>query len=101
VLAFGHDEGSARYQAHLNKSLFNLRKRLGQQRYGELQAELEHALKLQLEHGQFDWHQRWIEPLLTTYYDPMYEYQRQQKSSEVVFEGSLAQVIAFLKTAGY
>ncbi len=100
-LAFGPSEGIARYQTHLRKSLFNLHKRLGQQRHAQLQTALDEALKQQLEHGAFDGHRQWIEPLLTTYYDPMYEYQRQQRKGRVLFEGTTKEVTAFLQANGY
>lgn len=101
VQTFGVDQGLERYQAHLKKSLFNLRKRLGLARYDQLKAELEHALERQLAVGEFDWHRTWIEALLTGYYDPMYEYQRQQKQSAVEFEGTVTEVIDFLRSRGH
>lgn len=101
VQTFGTDDGLERYQTHLKKSLFNLRKRLGLARYAELDHAMDQALVRQLAHGEFDLHRNWIEPLLTGYYDPMYHYQRQQKQSAVVFEGSVAEVIDFLKSNGY
>lgn len=95
---YGDAQGMQRYEAHLTKSLYNLRKRLGLERYGQLQGYLALALAEQSKLGSFDSHQRWIEPLLTDYYDPMYTYQRQQKSSPIVFEGTVAEVTAYLKS---
>ena len=94
---YGEAQGTQHYEAHLTKSLHNLRKRLGLERYGQLQSHLELALTEQRKHGSFDSHQRWIEPLLTDYYDPMYTYQRQQKTSPIIFEGTVAEVTAYLK----
>lgn len=96
----GLGTGLELYQAHLTKSLHNLRKRLGLERYAELQRHLENALAEQLENGEFDGHRQWIEPLLTDYYDPMYQYQRQQKQSAVIFEGTAQDVISYLRTQG-
>ena len=98
---FGESAGLERYQAHLTKSLYNLRKRLGLERYAQLQQRLEVALAKQLEHGEFEAHQAWIEPLMTDYYDPMYQYQRQQKKSGVVFEGNAKEVIDYLAAQGH
>lgn len=97
---YGEADGLVRYQAHLTKSLHNLRKRLGLERYAELQKHLDAALVRQVSHGEFEAHRAWIEPLMTDYYDPMYEYQRQQKKSSVVFEGTATEVIAYLKGQG-
>lgn len=96
VEAFGQDEGRVKYQAHLTKSLNNLRKRLGLARFDELNGFLNDALQSQMSGGSFDLHRRWVEPLLTDYYDPMYAYQRQQKAHKPHFEGDAPSVIAFL-----
>lgn len=96
VEAFGPDEGRVKYQAHLTKSLHNLRKRLGLARFDELNGFLNDALQSQMSGGGFDLHRRWVEPLLTDYYDPMYAYQRQQKANKPHFEGDAPSVIAFL-----
>jgi tRNA 2-selenouridine synthase len=98
---YGTAVGLERYQTHLNKSLHNLHKRLGLERYAQLQQHLEAALAQQFAHGEFDAHRAWIEPLLTDYYDPMYRYQRQQKKSAVVFEGHVGEVIAYLTSQGH
>jgi tRNA 2-selenouridine synthase len=96
VEAFGQDEGRLKYQAHLTKSLYNLRKRLGLAKFDELNGFLNEALHSQMSGGGFEWHRRWVEPLLTQYYDPMYAYQRQQKVNKPHFEGDAQSVIAFL-----
>lgn len=96
VEAFGQKEGCVKYQAHLTKSLHNLRKRLGLARFDELNGFLNDALQSQMSGGGFDLHRRWVEPLLTDYYDPMYAYQRQQKANKPHFEGDAQSVIAFL-----
>lgn len=98
VSAYGPEQGTQQYQAHLIKSLYNLRKRLGLERYAILQRYLETALHEQFSHGSFDSHRRWIEPLLTDYYDPMYTYQREQKQSTTVFEGNVDEVVAYFQS---
>jgi tRNA 2-selenouridine synthase len=101
ISVYGQQTGAEHYQAHLTKSLYNLRKRLGLERHAQLQGHLENALTAQFADGSFDGHQRWIEPLLTDYYDPMYTYQRQQKQSATVFEGNVYEVIEYLKARGH
>lgn len=97
VQAFGIENGTARYEAHLNKSLHNLRKRVGLARYETLNKQLNEALRAQAEQADFNGHRRWVEPLLTQYYDPMYAYQRQQKALAPEFEGNVIEVIDYLK----
>ena len=97
VDTFGQDAGRIKYQAHLTKSLYNLRKRLGLARFDELNGFLNEALNAQMSSGGFELHKRWVEPLLTQYYDPMYAYQRQQKAHKPHFEGDALSVIAFLR----
>lgn len=98
ISVYGQTAGAEHYQAHLTKSLYNLRKRLGLERHAQLQSHLQTALTEQFNNGSFDGHQRWIEPLLTDYYDPMYTYQREQKQSTTVFEGNANEVIAYLRS---
>jgi tRNA 2-selenouridine synthase len=101
VAEYGQEKGLDQFQAHLTKSLFNLRKRLGLQRYATLDQYLQSALKAQCQSGSFDQHQAWIEPLLTEYYDPMYTYQRQQKTGKLLIEGDINQVIDYLRSHGH
>jgi tRNA 2-selenouridine synthase len=101
VQAHGPQNGTDRFEAHLTKSLLNLRKRLGLLRYDALSDALRQALDQQKRNGSFDLHRAWIEPLLTEYYDPMYQYQRSQKASHVIFEGTVQEVIAFLRDSGH
>jgi len=99
VLSAG-ESGNEQFEQHLNRSLFNLRKRLGLQRHAELTQQLSLALACQRSTGSFELHRGWIEPMLTDYYDPMYEYQRRQRQRPPIFEGSVNEVIEFLKTQG-
>lgn len=99
ISAFGADAGFEQFESHLKRSLYNLRKRLGLQRYEQLNDRLLAALRRQADTGDFDLHSEWIEPLLTDYYDPMYEHQRQQKSGVIAFEGSTEEVIAHLQSS--
>lgn len=71
----------------LTDALFRIRKRLGLERYQRISQVLEDALQQQRNGQGIDAHRNWIEELLTNYYDPMYEYQLQKKSSRIVFRG--------------
>lgn len=94
---YGRQNGFEQYRQHLSRSLYNLRKRLGLQRYAELDAKLKSALQTQEETGKSDQHASWIEALMIEYYDPMYTFQRSQKNLPTLFEGSIEEVVAYLK----
>jgi tRNA 2-selenouridine synthase len=38
----------------------------------------------------------WLKPLLSEYYDPMYQYQLGLKAERIVFQGNNAECLAFL-----
>ncbi len=85
------------FTTSLQESLGRIQKRLGGDRYGALQLQLNDALAL---HGCGDpsGHRTWIEALLRDYYDPMYEYQLSHKSNPVLFTGDYAAVADWLAT---
>ena len=85
------------FATSLRDALGRLRRRLGGDRYGALQAQLNDALILH-ERGDPSGHCTWIETLLRDYYDPMYEYQLTRKSNPVLFKGDYATVAAYLAT---
>jgi tRNA 2-selenouridine synthase len=70
-------------------SLARIQRRLGGQRYREIQD----ALNRGFEHGD---HDGWIGRLLTWYYDPMYDYQLEKKQARIRFSGPAAAVKSFL-----
>ncbi|TFL08851.1 tRNA 2-selenouridine(34) synthase MnmH [Pusillimonas caeni] len=92
----GEDPGFDLYARRLRQSLDNIKRRLGGERYARLAAIMDEALAEQRRGGGVDPHHGWIEALLTEYYDPMYAYQREQKSSRIVFAGDFAAVVAYL-----
>lgn len=82
-----HSSASAmeRFSDSLLSSLERIRKRLGGERYAEIDALMRRALAA---NNDLDQHRAWIRRLLVEYYDPMYEYQLNKKSHRVVFRGS-------------
>ncbi len=73
-------------------ALGRIHKRLGGARYDEILKLMEdgfHARKKEP-------HSRWIELLLTNYYDPMYDYQLEQKKARVIFRGPADDVGEYL-----
>lgn len=79
----------------LRDALDRVRRRLGGARHTELSAILERAL-IAHQAGDENLHRDWIRPLLRDYYDPMYDYQLQQKSERIVFRGDPEEVESFL-----
>lgn len=90
------DEGRLRYQTAMLDALKRIRKRLGGQRYVEIHAILEKALIT----NDLDLHRDWIIRLLKEYYDPMYEYQIENKSNRIVLKGNEEELTDFLQSKG-
>ncbi|MCU7939788.1 MAG: tRNA 2-selenouridine(34) synthase MnmH [gamma proteobacterium symbiont of Bathyaustriella thionipta] len=82
------------FSNYLLESLQRIKKRLGGERYQKVERQLQAALKEQKNTGDIELHRIWIESLLTTYYDPMYEYQLEKKQQRLVFQGSSHQILA-------
>ena len=76
-------------------SLERIQKRLGGQRYAELKAVMQDALAAH-ERGSPETHKTWISELLTGYYDPMYDYQMNNRTKPPVFRGSENEVVQYL-----
>ena len=83
----------------LLESLERIQKRLGGQRYAELKAMMQNALVAH-ERGNPEAHKAWISELLISYYDPMYEYQMNNRIKAPLFRGSESEVTEYLLEAG-
>ena len=79
--------------AHLKAALARIKKRLGGDRFQTVAMQLDDALSSSAR----DKHYAWINRLFEWYYDPMYEYQLEKKRDRIVFRGSEADVVEFLK----
>ncbi|WP_237465438.1 tRNA 2-selenouridine(34) synthase MnmH [Vibrio stylophorae] len=93
--AFGEEAGWHHYCEYLQQSLFKTRRRLGLERYEQLSLALNQALKTQARTEQVDGHYAWLEPMVRDYYDPMYDYQLNQKKDRIIFQGNYADVKAY------
>ena len=82
----GEEEGLVQWLEQMDNCLDRIRKRLGGLRHQQIK-ELLHEGR----------HQEWIEQLLRDYYDPMYDYQLQNKSGNLAFTGNEAEVLGYLK----
>ena len=83
---FGN-EGPERHARKLQEDLAKIRKRLGGERFRRISDIMAAAFAAQQSSGDYSGHREWILFLLEKYYDPMYEYQLQQREGEVLFRG--------------
>lgn len=92
----GDEQGFMQFAAELRANLATLQKRLGGYRFTQLASQVDEALSAH-RHGNPELHRNWIRSLLRDYYDPMYAYQLGLKADRVVFRGSYAEVMDYLK----
>ena len=90
------ESAEARFAESLTDALFRIRKRLGLERYAIIQQMLLEALSEQAKGSGIDGHKIWIEELLKNYYDPMYDYQLEKKSSRIVFRGNRSELAQWI-----
>ncbi len=93
--SLGEAAGFAAFAAELRQSLHHIQRRLGGERFPQVQALLEQALQ---EHASGDavLHREWITVLLRDYYDPMYDYQLRHHSERIIFRGEAAAMREFI-----
>ncbi|MBB6520593.1 tRNA 2-selenouridine(34) synthase MnmH [Pseudoteredinibacter isoporae] len=77
----------------LQNNLYRIRKRLGGLRYQQLQKQFEEACQAWQHKPDPSPFYRPIEQLLRDYYDPMYNYQLQQRQGQVLFRGRCEEII--------
>jgi tRNA 2-selenouridine synthase len=87
--------GFERFAKGLLESLERIQRRLGGQRYAELKAVMQDALVAH-ERGHPETHKTWIGELLTGYYDPMYDYQMNNRTKPPLFRGTEQEVVQYL-----
>lgn len=81
----------------IEQAMMRIKKRLGGLRYQAVMALFTEAFTEQLKNGSLESHKSWVEYLLREYYDPMYDYQIQKRSDQIVFTGSAKKVLRYLK----
>lgn len=81
------DAGDAAHAQKLQDDLSRIRKRLGGERHQQVSGLMAAAFERQWASGDLAGHREWITCLLVDYYDPMYEYQLQQRQGQVLFRG--------------
>ena len=83
------------FAEELQKSMFNIRKRLGGVRHQQLTLLLNHALVAH-KAGDDSLHREWIRILLNEYYDPQYDYLLAQRKERIAFRGNARAVEEYL-----
>ena len=88
ISVYGEEAGFEQFREGLTGSLYRIRRRLGGARYQTLTSLLDSALQDHRDNNDIDGYRPIIASLLTEYYDPMYEYQLEQKQGKVIFSGN-------------
>jgi tRNA 2-selenouridine synthase len=83
------------FSESLLESLERIRKRLGTERYRNLESAMTSAIARH-QQGDPEHHRVWIATLLTEYYDPMYDYQLRQRERAPIFHGDEQAVVEYL-----
>lgn len=96
----GEEKGFAAWSENLTNSLGRIKRRLGGVRHKALLALLEQALAAHGTEEAATLHTTLIGELLLNYYDPMYDYQLNQKSERIVFRGEADAVMDYIHGQG-
>jgi len=94
---YGEEQGFQKWADYATHNLSRISKRLGGERYREMNAKLQYAIDYLKKTGNPEAHQEWISQLLTDYYDPMYDYQISKKKDRITFSGSMKDVLEYLR----
>ncbi len=96
---YGEEAGAALHARKLQDDLARIRKRLGGERFQRMSAVMARAFAAQHTSGDLAPHREWIAFLLEKYYDPMYQYQLEQRRGSPVFRGDRDAVIRWASQA--
>ncbi len=97
IESYTKEQGLTQWADYIRGSLYKIKKRLGGDRCKALIDLFEQAYQEQINSGSYALHQNWVETLLRDYYDPMYQYQIQKITNKIIFEGNVAEVLAYLE----
>lgn len=90
------EQGFVSWSQYLLNALGKIRKRLGGQRYNEVQHKMQDAIQRHRMRGDTEQHKDWIRDLLLYYYDPMYDFQLEKKRDRVLGEKTPEELLALL-----
>jgi len=91
------EHGFINFSNYLLDSLQRIQRRLGLERYKQIEGLMHQALQSHLQCGSAQGHNAWIIQLLTEYYDPMYAYQIGKNQDKVIFSGDYTTVLEWLR----
>ncbi len=91
---YGDERGNDEWLIYMNNCLDRIRKRLGDQRH----QQIKHLLCSAHKSDDLEQHKEWIKQLLHDYYDPMYDYQIENKKSSIIFKGNDTEVLEYLRS---
>ncbi len=92
----GHENGFNTWADNLRTSMDKIQRRLGGARYKQFRATLDDAIEKHLNQQETAHHKTWIRNLLSDYYDPMYDYQIENKSERFIYRGEQAEILNYL-----
>ncbi len=81
------------FEEFLTSALMRIQKRLGGERYTKLSVLMNQGIRESSE----TLHKQWINDILVFYYDPMYQYQIDNKAEKIEFTGNELEVAQYLK----
>lgn len=93
----GEEAGWLNFRDYLLSALDRIRKRLGGERHNRLRHMMEEALDIQQRTADVSAHHQWIQALLENYYDPMYDYQLDQKNGRIIMQGGPDTIIEWAR----
>lgn len=98
--AKAHSKGQIEHSWYeaMKHNFKKIQKRLGIERYRRLDQMLDLAWREQENKGNPQRHKEWIKALLKEYYDPMYNYQIEQKKDKIIFRGGAKEVLEFFSS---
>jgi len=82
----------------IRDAVLRIKKRLGGDRFALINATLDSAIYALKSQNQWSGFDDIIHVLLSEYYDPIYDYQYQQKNDKTIFKGSHSDIIQWLAT---
>jgi tRNA 2-selenouridine synthase len=90
-------EGPVLHREKLLSDLGRISRRLGGDRHKLVDGMINRAFDQQWDTGDASAHREWIAYLLELYYDPMYDYQLQQRKGSCLFRGDRQAVVEWVQ----
>ncbi len=91
-----HDIANDKFSSFVLDNLARIKKRLGGVRYQHIHSSFVLALEHLFATGSSTFFNEGIRILLLEYYDPMYQYQLNQKQVKILFQGTEAEILAWV-----